>query len=92
MSESKILDIKTKRGTVSKAFEMSMAATIDLRAGLPWLKPSLIDWVREQRRVDVEWRDRKPCCEGEREIKGEILLRTSLSKILDRLERREIGL
>ena len=61
MSVSSILEIKTFLGTVSKAFEMLIAVTRDVRAGLSWLNPSRIDRERDVSKVDVEWRDWKSC-------------------------------
>ena len=79
-------------GTVSKALLMSMAAMIVLSAGLFEFKPSSVVCVRWVRSVDVECWDLKPCCEGESEICGEMLLRTNLSSILEGVLSSEIGL
>ena len=50
---------------------MLMAVTTtELRMGLKWFKPSRTNWTRDVRRVEVEWKDRKPCCEVKRGMKG----------------------
>ena len=80
------------RRTVSKALLMSMAASKDLEAGFCELRPSSIVCVRFVRRVDVECCDLKPCCEGDRLMCGVMLFTTSLSSILEGLQRRDRGL
>jgi len=54
LDSNRILEHKTFRGTVSKALLISMAATRDLRAGLPCFRPSRVDWVRDVSRVGEE--------------------------------------
>ena len=76
---------------MSKALEMSIGATRDLRAELEWLRPSRVYCMSELSRVEVDWRARKPNWVGERGRKGEILSRTSLSKILEGIQSKEIG-
>ena len=43
-------------------------------------------------RVDAECCDLKPCCEGDKFMCGVMLFRTSLSSILEGLQRKEMGL
>ena len=80
------------RGTVSKALLMSMAAISVLFAGFEWLRPSSVVCVRCVRSVDVECCGRKLCCVMDRGMSSVMLLRTSLSSILDGVQSREIGL
>jgi hypothetical protein len=70
---------------------MSIAATRVLGAGLLRLRLSRVDWVMEVSRVVVEWRDLKPCWDGEKARNGEIFSRMSLSKIFPGAQRREMG-
>ena len=42
--------------------------------------------------VNVERCDLKPCCEGDKLMCGVMLFRTSLSSILEGLQRRDMGL
>lgn len=49
-----ILDMRTKRGTVSKAFDTSTAPRRVLGAGLRALRFSNTDWLSEESRVEVE--------------------------------------
>ena len=79
-------------GTVSKALLMSIVAISVLCAGLEWFRPSSVVCVRCVRSVDVECWGRKPCCVWESGMSSVMLLRTSLSSILDGVQRREIGL
>ena len=50
----------------------------------------MIFCVRFARSVPVEWFDLKPCCVGERGMRG-LMLGTNLLSIFDGLQRREIG-
>ena len=79
-------------GTVSKALLMSIVAISVLCAGFEWLRPSSVVCVRCVSSVEVECWGRKPCCVGESGMSGVMLLRTSLSSILDGVQRREMGL
>ena len=80
------------RGTVSKALLMSMAANSVLCAGFAWLRPSSVVCVMFVSNVDVECCGLKPCWASERGMCGLMLFRTSLSSILDGVQRSEIGL
>ena len=80
------------RGTVSKALLMSIAASSVLCAGLDWLRPSSVVCVMLVSRDVVECWGLKPCWEGDRGMCGVMLFRTSLSSILEGVQRRETGL
>ena len=62
-SDCRILAIRRKRGTVSKALDMSIAAMRDLVAGFLLLKPSITVCVSEHSKVVVE------CC-GRKSVLG----------------------
>ena len=79
-------------GTVSKALLMSMATSNVRSAGLEWLRPSSVVCVRLVRSVEVECCGRKPCWDGDRGMWWLMLFRTSLSSILDGVQRSEMGL
>ena len=87
-----ILEIRIGTGTVSKAFEISIAAIMDRGAGFLPLRPCRISWDRLVNRVAVEWPDRKPCWVGLKGKAGVITASTRRSMILQMLERRDIGL
>ena len=87
-----ILFMSRCRGTVSKALLMSMATITVLSAGLFLLRPSRVLFVMSVRSVAVECCDLKPCCVGDSGMCGEMLLRTSLSSILEGVQSKEIGL
>jgi len=71
---------------------MSSAANVVLRDGCLALKSSKISCVRVERYVIVECWGQKPCYDEASGMCGVICLRMSLSKILDMMQRREIGL
>ena len=50
----RILSMSMGSGTVSKALLISIAASSVRRAGLEWLRPLSMVWVRLDRRVEVE--------------------------------------
>ena len=80
------------RGTVSKALRMSIVARSVLCAGLGIFRPSCMYYVSAVRSVVVECKALKPCCVGDSEMCGVIVLRISLSRILMGLHNNEIGL
>ena len=61
------------------------------KSGFEWLRPSKVLCLSKLSRVEVEWRAGKPCWVEERGRKGVILSRTSISKILDGIQRKQIG-
>ena len=71
---------------------MSIAARSVLCAGWDWLRPSSVVCVMFVRRDVVECWGLKPCWEGDRGMCGVMLLRTSLSSILEGVQRSETGL
>ena len=74
------------RGTVLEALLMSMATSRDLLADFRELRPSSIVCMRFVRWVDVE------CCEGDKLMCGVMMFRTSLSNILELLQKSDMGL
>ena len=79
-------------GIVSKALLISIAASSVLCAGLDWLRPSSVVCVMFVRSDVVECWGLKPCWEGDRGKCGVMLFSTSLSSILEGVQRRETGL
>ena len=92
MSVLKILLVRSVRGTVSKALLMSTVARSVRCAGLGVLRPSSVVCVMFVSRDVVECWGLKPCWEGDRGMCGVMLFRTSLSSILEGVQRRETGL
>ena len=87
-----ILFVRMCRGTVSKALLMSMAASSVRCAGLDWLRPASVVCVMFVRSDVVECWGLKPCWEGERGMCGVMLFKTSLSSILEGVQRSDTGL
>ena len=77
---------------MSKALLMSMAASSVRCAGLDWLRPASVVCVMFVRSDVVECWGLKPCWEGERGMCGVMLFKTSLSSILEGVQRSETGL
>ena len=73
------------RGTMSKALIMSIVARSVLCAGLGTFKPSRMYCVGVVRSVVVECRAVKLCCVGDRRMCDVIVLRMSLSRVLNGL-------
>ena len=80
------------RGTVSKALPMSIEARSVLCAGLGIFRPSCMHCVSVVRSVMVECSALKPCCVGDKGMRGVIVLRISLSRTLMGLHNKEIRL
>ena len=80
------------RGTVSKALLMSIAVSSVRWAGLGWLRPSSMVWVRLDSRVDVECCGLKPCWASDNGMWWLMRFRTSLSSTFDGVHRRDMGL
>ena len=91
MVVSRILLISRCLGTVSKAFDMSMAAMRVLSAGFFLLKPSRMFCVMFVSVVTVECRGLNPCCEGSSGMCSLILSITRRSRSFDVQHRSEIG-
>ena len=87
-----IFCMSRRRGTVLKALLMSIVASIVRCGGLGRFWPSSVVCVRCVRSVLVECLGRKPCCVWDRGMCGVMFCRTSLSSILEGVQRREIGL
>ena len=77
---------------MSKALLMSMAASSVRCAGLDWLRPASVVCVMFVRSDVVECWGLKPCWEGERGMCGVMLFKTSLSSILEGVQRSDTGL
>ena len=79
-------------GTVSKAFDMSIAAMSARSAGFLLLKPSSMLCVMFVSTVVVECLGRNPCCETSSVMYSLILSNTRRSKSLDIVLSSEMGL
>ena len=77
--------------TESKAFEKSIAIAAVRVAGLFWLNPVAIAEVRGSSAVEVEWRERNPCCVWFGERTALRVARRRRSNTLEPAHRREIG-
>ena len=70
---------------------MSIATVAVLRGGFFSLKPAATRVTKGRSAEEVEWLERKPCCDGERFREALKWGRRHLSRIFEAGQRREIG-
>ena len=87
-----IFCMSSVRVTGSKALPMSIVVRSVLCADMGIFTPSCMYCVSVVRTVVIECRALKPCCVGDREMCGVIVLRINLSRILMGLHNDGIGL